>query len=386
MATATKDFYEILGVKESASQDEIKKAYRKLAKQHHPDANPGDPRAAERFKEIGEAYAVLSDQEKRKQYDKMRKYGGFGFGKGRGSPFGGRPGGGARPGGPEGPFGGAGTGGSFSFEDLSGMGGLGDLFSSIFDRDRGERARGRPGPRPGRNVEYVVEVGFETAIRGGTITINVPITEDCAVCGGSGAAPGSSPRTCPECKGTGTVSFGQGGFAVKRPCPNCMGRGTIPEKACTACDGTGMVRQSRKIQVKVPQGTEDGSKVRLTGQGERGSLGGKPGDLVITFKVKPHRFFRRKGMDLEVTVPINIAQATLGSKIRVRTVEGKKVVLRIPPGTQSGTRFRIRGQGVRKGGRVGDLFVETKIEVPESLSDEDRRLMEELASSAKLRY
>jgi molecular chaperone DnaJ len=165
-----------------------------------------------------------------------------------------------------------------------------------------------------------------------------------------------------------------------------VGRGTIPEKPCASCDGTGTVRQNRKIQVAVPKGVEDGSKVRLTGQGERGSLGGKPGDLLITFKIKPHRFFRRDGLDLEVTVPINIAQAALGSKIRVRTIDGKKVVLRIPPGTQTGTRFRIRGQGVEKGGRIGDLYVEVKLEVPDELTPESRKLMEELATRADLKY
>lgn len=380
MTTATKDFYEILGVKESATQEEIKKAYRKLAKQYHPDANPGNPRASERFKEVGEAYSVLSNAEKRKQYDQMKRLGAFGFGRGAGrGPFS-RPGGG---------YGAPGTqgGGSFSFEDLSGFGGLSDLFTSIFDRGKREPpGKGKSGPSQGRNVEYVVEVAFETAVRGGRVTINVPITEECATCGGSGATPGTRSKTCSECKGSGTVSFGHGGFAVKRPCPACMGRGTIPESPCSACDGTGTVRQNRKIQVTVPKGAENGSKVRLSGQGERGALGGKPGDLIITFKVKPHRFFRREGMDLEVTIPINIAQASLGSKVRVRTVDGKRVLLRIPPGTQSGTRFRIRGQGVERGGRVGDMFVEVKVEVPDTLSPEGKRLMEALATDAELRY
>jgi len=377
MPTATKDFYEILGVPESASQDAIKKAYRKLAKEYHPDANPDDPQAAERFKEIGEAYSVLSDPEKREQYDQMRKFGGFGFGRrGRG--------------GPSGPGAGEGQGfeTSFSFEDLTGFGGLGDIFSSIFDR--GARPRGRTqapgGPQKGKNVEYVVEIPFLTAAKGGKISLNVPITEECAACGGSGARPGSGLRTCSECGGKGSVSFGQGGFAVNRPCPACMGRGRVPETPCAACHGTGTVRQSRKVQVRVPQGVESGSRVRLSGRGERGRAGGQPGDLIITFKVKPHRFFRRDGLDVHCTVPVNIVQATLGTKIRVRTIHDKKVVLKVPPGTQSGTKFRVRGQGIEKGGRRGDQLVEVKVEVPEELSEEQQKAMEEFAAASGMRH
>ena len=379
MSPATKDFYDVLGVGEKASQDEVKKAYRKLAKQYHPDANRDDPRASERFKGIGEAYAVLSNPEKRKQYDQMRRLGAFGFG--RGGP-GGRPGTGPFPGAP------GGAGGGFSFEDLRDIGGLGDLFSSIFDLGRrgGETQKRRGGALKGENVEYVVEIPFETSIRGGKISISVPITEECATCGGSGAAPGSAVHRCKECGGTGSISFGQGGFAVSRPCPACFGRGTIPEIPCPSCGGSGTVRQSRKIQVSVPPGVETGSKVRLTGQGERGRGGGTAGDLVITFKVKPHAFFRREGLDVHVSVPVNIVQATLGSKIRVRTVSEKRVVLTIPPGTQSGTRFRVRGQGVQKGERVGDQYVEVKVEVPDTLSPEQQKLMQEFAESTGLKH
>lgn len=378
MTTATKDYYEILGVSSKAKPGEIKKAYRRLAKQYHPDANPDDPKAADRFKEIGEAYSVLSDDEKRKHYDQMRRLGAFGFGRG---------GTGAR-----GPFSGAGgqtTGGwsgDFSFEDLSGFGGISDLFSSIFDRGKGKAPGRGPGPEQGKNVEYVVEIGFETAAKGGKISISVPITEDCATCGGDGAAPGTDLRDCVECRGSGTISFGQGGFAVKRPCPACFGRGRIPQKPCKSCGGGGTVRQSRKIQVGVPAGVEKGSKVRLSGQGERGSDGGKAGDLVISFKVKPHRFFTREGLDIHVQIPINIVQATLGSKVKVSTLTGKKVVLRIPAGTQSGTKFRIRGQGIEKGGRVGDQYVEVTVDVPDKLSDEEQKMMEAFAESTGLRH
>lgn len=379
MSTQTKDFYKVLGVSEKADTDEIRKAYRKLAKKFHPDANQGDEKAAERFKEIGEAYGVLSNAEKRKQYDQMRKFGAFGMGA-RPGPGRRGPGQGARaPGaGPEGAQG-------FSFDDL---GGLGDIFSSIFDRGRrgaGDSPRST-GPRKGPDTELSAEVSFKMAAQGGKLNLNVPITESCATCSGSGARPGTRLTRCEECSGSGTVSFGQGGFAVNRPCPACAGRGKTPESPCASCRGTGSVRQMRTLQVKVPAGVESGDRLRISGQGERGMNGGPPGDIILTFQVKSHRFFRREGLNVHVTVPINVAQAALGSKIRVRTVGGKHVVLRIPPGTQSGTRFRIRGQGISKGERTGDQFVEVRVEVPEELSESEREAMEAFARSAELRY
>ncbi|HEV2130413.1 MAG TPA: molecular chaperone DnaJ [Longimicrobiaceae bacterium] len=378
MATQTKDYYRTLSVAENASAEEIKKAYRKLAKQYHPDANPNDPSAAERFKEVSEAYAVLSDEQKRKQYDQMRKFGAFGARAGGGFD---PRGGGARPG-----PGGAETHGGFSFEDLGGIGGFGDLFGSIFDlggRRRGARSQG---PQRGQNVEFVVEIPFETAVRGGKLPISVPVTEECPTCGGNGARPGTTPVTCPECKGTGTVTFGQGSFAVSRPCPACYGRGTIAPDPCPTCQGQGQIRQQKQIQITVPAGVDSGSKLRLSGQGERGAGGGPPGDLIVTFRVQPHHFFTRDGLDIHVTVPINIAQATLGSRIRVRTVDDKRVVLRIPPGTQSGTRFRIKGQGVEKGGRRGDQFVRVNVTVPDKLDEQEESLMRQFAEMAELKY
>ena len=370
MARGTKDFYKTLGVSEKAGQAEIKSAYRTLAKKYHPDAKPG-AKAAGRFKGIGEAYGVLSDPEKRKHYDRMRRISNLGFGRGRGPSRGS----------------GAGTDGGFSFEDLEGFGGLGDIFSSIFDR--GPKPRGKEtnrGPVKGRSVEYVVEISFLTAARGGKISIEVPITEECATCGGSGASPGTRTQKCGECKGTGAISFGQGGFAVNRPCPACLGRGELPESPCKGCSGSGTVRQDRRFKITVPKGVEAGGKVRLSGKGERGSRGGKPGDLIIMFKIKPHDFFRREGLDIHVTVPVNLAQATLGSKMAIKTVYGKKVHLRIPPGTQSGTKLRIRGHGIERGERVGDQIVEVEVAIPETLTDEQRQAMEKFASSSGLKH
>jgi molecular chaperone DnaJ len=379
--TTAKDYYNVLGVPEGAAADDIKKAYRKLAKKYHPDANPNDPQASERFKEVGEAYSVLSDDAKRKQYDAMRKnpFGNFGFGGG------GRPGG-ARPAGTYSTTGDT----SFSFEDLGDLGGLGDIFSSIFDRGgrRKQQRAGAPGARStrGRDVEYLVEISFNVAVRGGKVQLTVPMTDDCAVCNATGAAPGARLQTCKECGGSGNITFGQGGFAVSRPCPVCLGRGQVPSERCSACNGSGQVSENRQIVLTVPAGVDNGSKLRLSGQGEKGGAGAPPGDLIITFKVQPHHFFRRDGLDVHCTVPINMAQATLGSKIRVRTVDDRKVALRIPAGTQSNTRFRIPGQGVEKSGRRGDQYVQVKIDVPASLTPEQERLMKEFAEATELRY
>jgi molecular chaperone DnaJ len=370
VATGTKDFYKTLGVSEKASQAEIKSAYRALAKKYHPDASPG-AEAAGHFKGIGEAYSVLSDPEKRKHYDQIRRIPNLGFGRGQGAPR----------------ASGSDTGGGFSFEDLEGFGGLGDIFSSIFDRrPKSEAPETNRGPAKGRSIEYSVEISFLTAAKGGKISIDVPITEECATCGGSGSSPGTGTRECGECKGTGAISFGQGGFAVNRPCPACFGRGQTPESPCRACSGSGTVRQKRRFKITVPKGVEAGSKVRLSGKGERGSRGGKPGDLIITFKIMPHGFFRREGLDVHVTIQVNLVQATLGSKMAVRTMYGKKVHLRIPPGTQSGTKLRVRGHGIQKGERVGDQIVEVEVAIPETLTDEQRQAMEEFASSSGLKH
>lgn len=379
MAPQSKDFYAVLGVPASASQDEIKKQYRKLAKRNHPDTNQNDPKAAERFKEISEAYNVLGDAEKRKQYDEMRRLGAFGgFSDAARSPRGGaRP----RPGPPPPP-----GASSYRFEDfdVGGFGGLGDLFSSMFGGN-GERAAPR-GPERGQTVETLLEIPFRTAALGGKIPIQLEVNEPCPTCHGSGGAPGATFKTCPECNGRGTVSFGQGGFAVNRPCPMCLGRGQVPSQRCPTCNGVGEVRSIKKVLITVPAGVDSGTKMRLRGQGGVGTQGGQPGDLVITFQVQPDRFYKRDGLDVIATVPLNIAQATLGSKISVKTLDGKKVAIKIPPGTPAGKRFRVPGQGIAKDSAKGDLIVEVTINVPEKLTEEQERMMKDFAESGGLKY
>jgi molecular chaperone DnaJ len=377
----TKDFYSVLGVSSSASQDEIKKSYRKLAKKFHPDANAADPKAAERFKEISEANNVLGDPAKRKQYDEMRRLGAFdggfaGFGGGRSRA------------GSAGGFGGRGGEQTINFQDfdIGGLGGLGDLFSSMFGGGETRQASRPRGPERGQTVEATLDIPFRTAARGGKVPIELEVSEECSTCHGTGAAPGAQLRTCPECNGRGVISFGQGGFAVNRPCPVCLGKGQVPTEPCPTCHGTGEVRARRKVLINVPPGVDTGSKIRLKGQGGKGNANGPSGDLVITFNVLPDKFYRRDGIDVIATVPLNIAQATLGTKISVRTLDGKKVAIKIPPGTPSGKRFRVRGQGIQKGDKKGDLIVEVSIAVPEKLSEEQERMMKEFANAGGMKY
>jgi molecular chaperone DnaJ len=366
---AAKDFYQVLGVPDSASQDDIKKAYRRLAKQHHPDANPNNPKAAERFKEISEAHSVLSDVGKRTQYDRMRRYGAF-DGAGRGARAGTSS---AR--------GGARSAGEPMDEgiDFSDFGGLGDIFSSIFGRGRREEPAAEA-------LETVVEIPFRVAVLGGKVPVTLAVNETCATCAGSGGAPGASWSTCPECGGRGTISFGQGGFSVSRPCPQCRGRGRIPSQSCPTCGGVGELRKERQVIITVPQGTETGTKVRLRGQGQPSRPGGPAGDLLVTFQVLPDRFFHRDGLDILCEVPINVAQAILGTRLRVRTLDGKKVMLKIPPGTQPGRKFRIRGQGIEKNGRRGDQLVAVQVTIPSDATPEQQELFKKFADSAALRY
>lgn len=365
-----RDYYQTLGVAETATTDEIKKAFRRLAKQYHPDRNPNNPQAAERFKEINEAHDVLSDKEKRKKYDQLRRYGAFASPGGGG--FGQR---GARRGAPgSGPS--ADDSGDF---DISDLGGLGDLFSSIFGR-RGTGGAGGRESEP-EEVETSITIPFRVAALGGSVPITLAMPEVCPTCGGTGAAKGATVNTCPECKGRGTVSFGQGGFAVNRPCPVCRGKGTVPSQRCPTCQGSGEVRVEKRINVDIPAGVEDGARVRLKNQGPKGR-----GDLIVVIHVAPDRFFRREGLDVIGVVPINIAQALLGSRIKVKALDGKRVVLRIPAGTQHGQKFRIAGHGIERNGRHGDMFVEVHVSLPEKLSVEEQEAVKSFAEKAGLKY
>jgi molecular chaperone DnaJ len=371
---AAQDFYQVLGVPDTASQEEIKKAYRRLAKQYHPDANPNNAKAAERFKEISEAHTVLSDAEKRAQYDKMRRLGAF-----DGMPRGTRTGAGAGAG--FGRGGGPASGGP-TFEqgaDFGDFGGLGDIFSSIFGRGRREEPAAE-------TLETVVEIPFRVAVLGGKVPVSLAVTETCPTCQGSGGAPKATWSTCPECNGRGTISFGQGGFSVNRPCPMCRGRGRIPSEPCPTCAGAGEVRTERRVVITVPPGTETGSRVRLRGQGQSVQPGEAPGDILVTFQVLPDRFFHRDGLDIVCEVSINVAQAILGTRLRVRTVDGKRVMLRIPPGTTPGRKFRIKGQGVEKNGRRGDQLVAVQVTIPTNLTPEQQELFRKFADSAGMPY
>jgi molecular chaperone DnaJ len=308
-------------------------------------------------------------------------FGGFGGGARPGArPGAGAPGAGGFPGG---------AGGNFRFEDfdIGGLGGLGDIFSSMFGGGTtgGTRARSR-GPERGQDVEMQLEVPFRVAALGDKVPVELEVNEECPTCKGSGAAPGAKLQTCPECSGRGTISFGQGGFAVQRPCPMCLGRGQVPSERCPTCGGVGEVRTRKKVLITVPAGTDSGTRIRLKGQGGRGQHNGPSGDLVITFQVQPDRFFKREGLDVIAPVPINIAQATLGSRISVKTLDGKRVAIKIPPGTSNGKRFRVRGQGLEKDGAKGDLIVQVDVQVPEKLTEDQERAMKEFAEASGLKY
>ena len=347
--------YDTLGVKKGASADEIKKAYRKLAAKYHPDRNPGDASAEEKFKEVQNAYDVLSDAEKRKQYDTF------------GSPDGRR---GFDP--RDFNFGG---GGNFTINDL---GDLGDLFGGLFNRG-GTRTR-RPEPERGADVEVEVRLSFEDSLRGIETKIPVDVTTACRECGGTGAEPGTSPVICPQCNGRGVVSESQGLFALSQPCPRCRGNGTVVEKPCHKCKGTGRERRTRRYTVKIPAGVKDGTRIRLKGKGEVGAAGGPAGDLFVVTRVESARLFERRGSDLVIEVPVTYAEAALGATVEVPTPYGERVSLKVPAGTQDGRQLRIRGRGAPKlkGGGRGDLIARLRVTVPKKLTKKEREALEEL--------
>ncbi|AWB93759.1 molecular chaperone DnaJ [Aeromicrobium chenweiae] len=354
---ATKDFYKVLGVKKDASQDEIKKAYRKLARENHPDSNPGNKAAEERFKEVSEAYAVLSSKDKRKEYDEQRSM----FGQFRGAPGGFGSGGGFRP------QGGAGPQADFDMSDL-----FGGLFGG-----RG-RTRQRPQGRKGDDLETEATISFEQAVDGATLPLRMTSDEPCTTCHGTGAKPGTTPKVCPKCQGSGMVTGAAGGvFAMTEPCDLCRGRGLIVEHPCETCHGSGRAPTSRTLNVKVPAGVKDGQRIRLKGKGGKGDNGGANGDLYLVVHVEPHRLFGRKGDHLTITVPVTFDEAALGANIQVPTLDGPPVRIKVPAGTPTGRTFRATGKGAttRSGGR-GDLLVTVEVQVPKQLTDEERAAVE----------
>jgi molecular chaperone DnaJ len=347
--------YDTLGVKKGASAGEIKKAYRKLAAQYHPDKNPGDAAAEEKFKEVQNAYDTLSDAEKRKQYDS------FGTTNGR-------------PGFDPRDFN-FGSGGNFTINDL---GDLGDLFGGMFNRG-GTRAR-RPQPERGADIEVPVSLSFEDSLKGLETKIPVEVTTACRECGGSGAEPGTTPVICPECHGRGVVSESQGLFALSQPCPRCRGNGTVIEQPCKKCHGTGRERRTKRYTVKIPAGVKNGTRIRLKGKGELGEGGGPAGDLYVVTHVEPSKRFHRRGNDLVIDVPVKYTEAALGATVEVPTPYGGRVSLKVPAGTQDGRQLRIRGQGAPKlsGGGKGDLIARLGVAVPKKLSKKEREALEEL--------
>jgi molecular chaperone DnaJ len=362
-----KDYYQVLGVPRNASAAEIKKAYRKLAQRHHPDANPGNKEAEERFKEVSAAYDVLGDPEKRKSYDQVRDM--VGAGGFRAGPGGFPGGGGAR----------------VRVEDLFGQGAgfgdigdLGDLFS-VFTGGRGGRG-GRvsaSGGSRGADLETEVRISFEDAMSGTTVPVKVRGPVPCPTCGGSGAEPGTTPLTCPECGGTGQSVVNQGFFQMAQTCRRCGGSGRIVERPCKTCRGSGVTQSTREFQVRIPAGVKDGARIRLSGRGEAARAGGRAGDLYVRVRVAPHPVFGRKDSDLTVELPVTYPEAALGANVSVPTLNGP-VTLKVPAGTATGRTFRIRGKGVpRRGGR-GDLLVTVKVDVPQKLSREEKALLKEL--------
>ena len=357
---AKRDYYEVLGVAKNASDEELKKAYRKLAMKYHPDRNPDSKEAEEKFKAVKEAYETLSEPQKREAYD---RFGHAGVDPNAG--FGGGPGG----------FG-AGAGG---FADV-----FGDIFGDIFGGARQGGGGGRAGVYRGADLRYAMEITLEQAARGYTTEIRVPSWESCDTCHGTGAKPGTKPKTCGTCNGQGAVRVQQGFFSIQQTCPTCHGTGKVIPDPCTACDGVGRVKKTKTLEVKIPAGIDDGMRIRSAGNGEPGLNGGPPGDLYVEIRVREHSVFQRDGDDLHCEVPIGITTAALGGKIEVPTLDGKAEI-DLPEGTQSGKQFRLRGKGIKglRASYPGDLYVHIAIETPVRLTEHQKKLLRELDASLK---
>jgi molecular chaperone DnaJ len=352
---AKRDYYEVLGVQKSSSKDDIKKAYRKLAIQYHPDKNPGDKAAEEKFKEATEAYEILSNDQKKQAYDQF----GFAGVEGMGGP----------------------SAHDFSqsfrgFEDI--FGDFSGIFDSIFGGGTGRRGGGS-GPRQGANLRYDIEIPFKDAVFGTKVEIQYSKNDSCTVCKGTGAASGTGRKVCPTCKGAGQIRQSAGFFSMSSPCPSCGGQGEIIEKPCPECGGSGTQKKRQKIMVTIPAGVENGRRVGIPRQGDAGPAGGPPGDLFVFIRVKPHEFFERQDEDLYCAIPISVTQAALGADVQVPTLEGKIIKVKIPPGIQNGKMLRIRDEGVPSSGRRGNLYIKLIVQIPVKLSRRGRELMEELA-------
>lgn len=347
------DYYEVLGVVRECDDKTLKSAFRKLAMQYHPDKNPGDKQAEQKFKEIGEAYEVLKDPQKRAAYD---RFGHAAFENG---------------GGGRGPFGGAGPFGASGFADI-----FEDIFGEMMGGGRRRRSDGR---ERGADLSYNMEITLEEAYAGKTAQIRVPGTMTCDVCHGSGAKNGSQPETCPMCNGAGRVRAAQGFFSIERTCPTCDGQGKIIKDPCNKCHGSGRIEEDRSLSVNIPAGIEDGTRIRLSGEGEAGTRGGPTGDLYIFISIKPHEFFQRDGADLYCRAPISMTSAALGGSFEVSTLDGTKTRVKVPEGTQNGKQFRLKGKGmpVLRQQSVGDLYIQVAIETPQKLSHKQRELLEE---------
>ena len=356
-----KDYYRILGVSDTATTKEIKSAYRKLSRQYHPDANAGDTAAEERFKEISAAYDVIGDEERRKEYDEVRRLGPMAAGMGG--------------------MGNAGGSGSFRFENL------GDMLGGLFGRSRGGAPGGAyssrgTGPHRGQDLEAELHLDFEDAVQGLTTTLHLTSEATCSTCHGSGAKPGTSPRTCGQCGGRGVLDDNQGFFSFSTPCPVCGGRGYTIDDPCPTCSGSGIEHRPREVKVRIPPGVQDGQRIRLRGRGGPGRNGGPPGDLYVTCLINPHNLFGRRGNDLTLTVPVTFPELALGTELTVPTLEGAKVRLRVPPGTRSGRTFRVKGRGVQSKKETGDLLVTVEVAVPQKLSAAERKAVEALAAAS----